>query len=129
MGTIAMSKFDRITLLLVCFCILLAVSIVVMAQGESYLLLYSLYVFEYQDNPPFETIRPMQWDSVKGFSEITENPDYLYTIVYLKNGSIRHGYVMQDVSTGDCFFLEMQTDDAMGNPHVERNEWVSCDAN
>lgn len=93
---------------------------------QAYLKLYSLYMFEYSDMPPFETIRPMAWNAETGFHEISQAPDYLYTFVYLEDGLLRHGYVMQDAVSGDCFYLEMQTDDEMGNPHVDRHEWVTC---
>lgn len=94
------------------------------AQTNDYLILHSLYVFEYQESLPYETIRPMQWDSVNGFSEITESPDYLYTIVDFANRE--HGYVLQDVTSGACFYLGMQTDDPMLEPHVAAHEWVTC---
>lgn len=120
-----MSRFDRLTLLLTCLCLLIAV-VATKAQSNQYLLLYNLYVFEYREEAPFETIRPMQWDSVNGFSEISEAPDYLYTLIWLEDGKLRHGYVLRDVSSGDCLFLGMQTDDTLLEPHVAEHQWVTC---
>lgn len=74
-------------------------------ETQSYLILHSLYVFEYQDNLPYETLRPMRWDNELGFSELTETPHYLYTIVDFANH--QHGYVLQDRTSGDCFLLMM----------------------
>lgn len=91
--------------------------------SQQYLILHSLYVFEYQENLPYETIRPMQWDNVNGFSEISETPDYLYTVV---SSDLIVTYVLQDATSGDCFALEMQTDDPMLEPHVAQHEWVTC---
>lgn len=92
-----------------------------------YLKLYSLYVFEYQDTPPFETIRTMVWNEATGFSEVTDTPDYLYTLVTVEGGNLRHGYVMRDSSSGACFFLEMSAHLGIdGQPHVDRHEWVTC---
>lgn len=96
------------------------------AQERQYLLLHSLYVFEYQDIAPFEAIRPMAWNAETGFSEISETPDYLYTIVWLDDGLLRHGYVLRDVSSGDCFLLGMQDDDSLLDPHVNEHEWITC---
>lgn len=93
------------------------------AQTNDYLILHSLYVFEYQESLPYETIRPMQWDNVNGFSEISETPDYLYTVV---SSDLIVTYVLQDATSGDCFALEMQTDDPMLEPHVAQHEWVTC---
>lgn len=98
---------------------------VAMGQGTRYLMLNRLYEFEYLDMLPFTPYREMQWDSVRGFSELSDTPDYLYTII---DSDLRLGYVLQDVTSGNCFVLYLREAYGEDNmPHVQEARWLeSC---
>jgi hypothetical protein len=96
----------------------------VLAQENRYLVLYQDFIFETRNGLPYETLRPMCWNS-SGYCDTSfKDSVVIARIIDLETGELRYW----QSSDAGCFTYLMRMDTPMLEPHMQAVEWVTCES-